>query len=216
MKKLAGLLGILLAVSLLVMPAQVFAGALAQDCSWEKVKWDDNPDSCKLYLNNWGRTPLTAMSRLAGITLPIGRSVINGCVGNCAACNDETGNLAACTDPKSCKDVQECPTIAQCSGQPSQDLPRSCNANAVYGQAHCCCQWGISLAFANKSWAGNDKGNPRIGGNDHPLYRGNSDRRSSAGGGDWGITGCAHTECKSDIWCLPCNADKSSACYGKK
>jgi hypothetical protein len=211
MRKIAGLLGILLVLSLLVMPAQVFAGSLAQDCSWEKVKWDDNPDSCRLYLNNWGKTPLTAMSRLAGITLPVTTSA---CEGNCVTCNDETGNMAACTDPDNCADVTECPAIAECGPVLGQAIGDTCNASAIYGQAHCCCQWGISLAFANKSWSGSDASGSPILGNDHPLFRGNSERRSSAGGGDWGMTGCAHTECKADIWCLPCNADDSSACYG--
>jgi hypothetical protein len=211
MKKIAGLLGILLAVSILVMPAQVFAGALAQDCSWEKVKWDDNPDSCRLYLNNWGRTPMTAMSRLAGIKLPPPHNVVDGCLGNCTTCNDQTGNLAACTDPASCKDITECPAVAQCGDVTDQAIPYSCNASAVYGQAHCCCYWGVSLAFANKGWGGSDYGSKW--GNNHPLYTGDSARRSSANGGDWGMTGCAHTECKADIWCLPCNADKNSACY---
>ena len=213
MKKFAGVFGILLAVSFLLLPAQVFAGSLAQDCNYDKVKWEENPDSCKLYLNNWGKTPLTAMSRLAGITLPYNRSVVMGCTGNCAACNDETGNLGACTDPKNCKDVKECPTVAIC-GLPTS-APQTCNAKAMYGQAHCASQWGISLAFANKSWAGSDNGNARIGGNTHPLFTGTSDRRSPAGGGDWGMTGCAHSECAADIWCLPCNADKKSACYAK-
>lgn len=211
MKKFAGFLGILLALSLLVMPAQVFAGSLAQDCSWERVKWDDNPDSCRLYLNNWGRTPMTSMSRLAGLTLPISRSAVQGCLGNCVCCNDETGNLACCTDPASCKDVTECPTAAYCGPAVGQAIESSCNANALYGDAHCCCQWGISLAFANKSWAGSDQGSKW--GNNHPLYTGNSERRNSAGGGDWGMTGCAHSECAADIWCLPCNADRNSACY---
>lgn len=214
MKKIAGLLGILLALSVLVMPAQVFAGSLAQDCSWAKVKWDDNPDSCRLYLNNWGKTPLTAMSRLAGLTLPISRSAVAGCEGNCAACNDETGNMAACTDPDNCSDVAECPAIAECGPVLGQAIGDSCNANAIYGQAHCCCHWGISLAFANKGWAGSDASRSRIIGNDHPLFRGTSERRNPSGGGDWGMTGCAHTECAADIWCLPCNADSSSACYG--
>ncbi len=216
MKKIAGILGIMVVLAVLVMPMHAFAAtsALAQDCKYDTVKWEDNPDSCKLYLNNWGKTPMTAMSRLAGITLPYNRSSVFNCTGTCTSCNNETGNLGACTDPKNCKDVKECPSVAVC-GLPTS-VPKDCNASTMYGQAHCAAQWGISTAFANKSWAGDDKGNPRIGGNDHPLYKGNSDRRSPAGGGDWGITGCAHSECKSDIWCLACNADPNSACRLKK
>jgi hypothetical protein len=216
MRKIAGILGILVALSILVMPMHAFAAtsALAQDCKYDTVKWEDNPDSCKLYLNNWGKTPMTAMSRLAGLTLPINKGAVAGCNGTCASCNDETGNLGACTDPKNCKDLKECPSVAVC-GLPTS-TPTACNAAAMYGQAHCCCQWGISTAFANKSWAGNSN-NPKTAIDpDHPLFRGNSDRRSPAGGGDWGITGCAHSECKADIWCLSCNIDPNSACRAKK
>ena len=216
MKKIAGIMSILLALSLLLLPAQVFAAtsSLAQDCKYDTVKWEDNPDSCKLYLDNWGNTPMTAMSRQAGLLLPVNRNIVNtACFGNCACCNDETGNLGCCTDPDACQDAEECPAVAICGLPPYQE--RGCNAEAVYGYAHCCCYWGMSLAFANKSWAGKDLGDkPQIS-NDHPMYRGTSERRNPAHGGDWGITGCAHSECAADIWCLACNMDKNSACRMK-
>jgi len=212
MRKIAGILFAVLALSL-VVPVPVLAGSLGDDCSWEKVKWEDNPDSCFLYLNNWGKTPITAMSRLAGLRISsFGTNTATpdpgSCFGNCASCNDEAGNLGGCTDPKACKVSTECPGT-ECSLPPSDT---GCPANATYGAAHCCCYWGISLAFANKSWGGKDLANiPRLS-NNHPNHFGNSDRRSAGGGGDWGITGAPHSECAADIWALQCNMDKDSAC----
>lgn len=216
MRKVAGILFAVLALSLVLIPAPVLAGSLGDDCSWEKVKWEDNPDSCFLYLNNWGKTPITAMSRLAGLAYPhslVGfcsqlESDPGKCFGNCASCNDEAGNLAGCTDPGNCEVSAECPGT-ECSLPPSDT---GCLTNASYGYAHCCCCWGVSLAFANKSWSGNNLSDiPRLN-NNHPNHFGNSDRRSAGGGGDWGITGAPHSECKSDIWALQCNMDKDSAC----
>lgn len=216
MRKVAGIFFAVLALSLVLIPAPALAGSLDTDCSWEKVKWEDNPDSCYLYLNNWGKTPITAMSRLHGLAAPHALHPAcsqltadpGNCFGNCASCNDEAGNLGGCTDPKSCKTSTECPGT-ECSLPPSDT---GCLANPSYGYAHCCCCWGVSLAFANKSWGGKDLSNiPRLG-NNHPNHFGNSDRRSAGGGGDWGITGAPHSECGADIWALQCNMDKDSAC----
>lgn len=222
MRKFAGVLFAVLAISLVLLPAPVMAGSLDKDCSWEKVKWEENKDSCFLYLDNWGKTPITAMSRLAGLAYP---GVLTGCklspnpgtcFGNCAACNDEFGNLAGCTDPDVCKVSEECPG-GTCSLPPSD---KGCNAKAVIGYAHCAGCWGVSLAFANKSWAGKDSKefirNTASVSDMHPNHFGNSDRRSAGGGGDWGITGSPHSECKSDIWALQCNLDSDSACIPVK
>ncbi len=216
MRKIAGILFAVLAVSLVLLPGPVFAaGSMDKDCSFDSVKWESNKDSCFLYLDNWGKTPITAMSRLAGGAYP---AALTGCVltpnpgscfGNCASCNDQAGNLAGCTDPAVCKTSTECPGTGNCA-LPTAD--KGCNAKAIVGYAHCSKCWGVSLAFANKSWAGDTLGDhPRIN-NSHPNHFGNSDRRSAGGGGDWGITGAPHSECKADIWALQCNLDTNSAC----
>lgn len=53
MRKIAGVLFAVLAVSLVLLPTPALAGSLDKDCSWEKVKWEENPNSCFLYLDNW-------------------------------------------------------------------------------------------------------------------------------------------------------------------
>jgi hypothetical protein len=221
MKKVAGMLYFLLAISLLLVPAQVFAAdSMAQTCTYDTVKWQDNPNSCFLYLNNWGKTPLTAMSRLAGLAYPC---ILTGlcsteadkgsCYGACASCNDEVGSLGGCTDPKSCQTVKACPA-GNCDLPGGKDS--TCKTTATYAQVHCSNRWGVSLAFANKSWAGKDLTSATRVNNAHPDHFGISDRSNPAKGGDWGITGCAHSECGADIWCLPCNMDPNSACTAKK
>ena len=85
------------------------------------------------------------------------------------------------------------------------------------GKAYCAKCWGVSLAFANKGWGGKDSKEfilpDRANISDkQPNHFGNSDRRSAGGGGDWGITGAPHSECKADIWALQCNLDKDAAC----
>jgi hypothetical protein len=227
MRKIAGLMFAVLALSLVLFPATVFAGSLDKDCSWEKVKWEENANSCFLYLDNWGKTPITAMSRLAGGAYP---KVLTGggtltanpgsCFGSCASCNDQAGNLGGCTDPKACKASTECPGTGACVVPTYAEKPTTCNVKAVVGYAHCAKFWGVSLAFANKSWAGKSTGDflvSRVSNIDtHPNHRGTSDRRSAGGGGDWGMTGAPHSECKADIWALQCNLDKNSACIPVK
>ena len=69
MSKIVGTLFVVLAISLLMFPASVFA-SFGEDCTYDTVKWEENPDSWYLYIQNWGRTPISAMSRLAGLAVP--------------------------------------------------------------------------------------------------------------------------------------------------
>jgi hypothetical protein len=55
--------------------------------------------------------------------------------------------------------------------------------------------------MAGKSWSAADLGTGSLVENTNPNHRGTS----SIGGGDWGITGCAHPECVSNTWCLQNN-----------
>jgi hypothetical protein len=69
MKRIIGGLFVLLIAVALLVPAPV-AASLAEDCTFDgPVKWEDNPDSWFLYLQNWGRTPVNSMSRLAGLAV---------------------------------------------------------------------------------------------------------------------------------------------------
>jgi hypothetical protein len=220
MKKFAGILSIMLAVSFLLLPASVFAGALAKDCKWETVKWEDNPVSCRLYLDNWGKTPMDAMTRLAGLQLP-NKDVVIGCnAADCKSCNDQVGNLAACSDPAACKNSTECPAATTCQVSDKE----TCYAKAVYGQAHCAIYWGVSLAMAGKDMSGTATPATttsalyaRVSLNPL-LFRtaAGGGRNDPTGGGFWGQTGCAHTECKADDWCLTCNWNPTDACIAKK
>ena len=212
MRRIVGSLFVLmLAVSLVLVPSPVSAG-LGDDCTWDPVKWEDNEISWNLYLMHWGRTPITAMSRLAGLCGPnvmcsdsFGVSCPkdpNACtMGGCAGCRvTQEGFLAGCSDPVGCEASK---SGDACSALGMED--ESCPADAMYGCAKCAACWGISLAFANKSWAGDDIGNhPRIN-NDHPNHFGNSEGGGANYGGDWGLSGCAHTDCISQTWCLQDN-----------
>jgi hypothetical protein len=143
------------------------------------------------------------------------------CFGSCASCNDQAGTLGGCTDPKACKVSTECPGTGACQ-VPTYGEKAGCNAKAIVGYAHCAKCWGVSLAFANKGWGGKAATDFSGAGasakyvDTHPLHRGNGDDRSAGGGGDWGITGAPHSECKADIWALQCNLDKNSACIPVK
>jgi hypothetical protein len=217
MRKFAVTLSILLVLGFLLLPATVFAAdSLATNCKWETVKWEDNPLSCKIYLNNWGRTPLESMSRLAGLSLPTTKGVASSCMGNCASANDLVGNTAACITSGGKVDAA-CPTPDAC-GTPIGSPATACSATAIFGGAHCCCQWGVSLAFSNRSWAG-DTLTSVFTPQTHPLYTGigtASDRQNPKGGGDWGITGSSFSQCSADTWGLTCNMDTASACIVKK
>jgi hypothetical protein len=218
-------LALVLAVSLVVP-----AAALAQDeyaglskCAWDKVKWQDNENSWGLYLQHWGRTPIQAMSRLSGLCGPktlcaaLGTNCPqadgkpyqdpNACFGGCPACRvEEPGALATCSDPASCNaslSSVSCPATGQAES--------TCPATPVVEKFMPTCGfcWGISLAFAGKSWAGADIGtHPRIN-NNHLNHFGTSDCSGGNHGGDWGITGAPHTECCSLTWALQDN------CFGK-
>lgn len=213
---------LMLVVSLVLTPATVFAAdvdgyAGLSNCQWDPVKWEDNENSWNLYIKNWGRTPITAMSRLAGLCGPDGicseqwglgcKADRVGCnIGGCAACrSEEQGMLAACDDPLSC-DISQCDLACPATAVAS-DQCVSCPADPTYGLAHCCCCWGVSLAFANKSWgswSGTPTGLPRYF-DTHMNHRGTSECYGGNTGGDWGSSGCAHTECCVQTWCLTGN-----------
>jgi len=109
------LVALVLALSLVLIPAVVSAD-LGKCTGWDKVKWENNVNSWKIYLEHWGRTPTTAMTRLSGLCGPdalCGSKCYDGltrakntgnlttpglgkCGGDCATCNKETGSLGSC------------------------------------------------------------------------------------------------------------------------
>jgi hypothetical protein len=223
------------AVSLVLVPATVLAqdgegnAGLAQ-CQWDPwPKWWDNPISHDLYLQSWGRTPIQAMSRLGGLCGPdtlcktVGTSCPgtdkspiygdpNSCPGGCTSCRTtpEPGALAICSDPNQChKSLSE--TACEATGQEEYVCPSSPPVfeNKLPKCGGC---WGVSLAFAGKSWAGADLGtHPRIN-NNHPAHFGTSECTGGNKGGDWGLTGCPHTECCTLSWCLQDNCFTGEKC----
>jgi len=215
MRKILGAaFALILVFSLVLVPATVLAQegeAGLPKCEWDAVKWEDNPNSWNLYIMHWGRTPITAMSRLAGLAGPnIGGVPVNcqqsantqNCwESGCAACRAaEEGFLAGCSDVASCeKSLSDaaCPAVGMTAGD--------CPDEPIYKDAKCCCCWGISLAFASKSWAGADISSHRRVNNDHMNHRGNEAGGGTNYGGDWGISGCPHTECIAQTWCLQDN-----------
>jgi len=211
---LGAVFALMMAVSLVLLPSPVSAG-LGDDCTWDVregkgIKWMENEQSWNLYLRHWGRTPIQAMSRLAGLAGPnIGTYIEcpddnNACwPEGCPGCRkNQAGYLAGCDDPVNCdksKAAEACPLLMAADPEPD------CYDTAIYKDAVCCCCWGISLAFANKAWAGADISNhPRVN-NDHPAHFGNSTGGASNYGGDWGNSGCPHTECITQTWCLQDN-----------
>lgn len=230
MRKAIGVsFAMLLALSLILMPTVVSAedayAGLAKG-AWDKVKWQDNPDSWHLYLQHWGRTPIQSMSRLSGlcaptrwcndffgINCPTGKEMDCGRKAGCPACRDvEQGGYAICSDPAACEaslSSESCPATGQaeveCPSTPvlKNKLPT------------CCCCWGRSLAFASKSWAGGTIGtHPRINDN-HLNHFGTGDCYGGGKGGDWGISGCPHTEHCSLTWCLQDNLLSNPGFYKK-
>jgi len=220
------LFAVALASSLVLMPTVVSAedtyAGLAKG-AWDRVKWQDNVDSWNLYLKNWGRTPIQAMSRLSGLCAPtrwcsdfFGISCPSrdcGATAGCPACRDvEQGGLAICSDPAACKgslSKAACPA----TGQKEVECPsKPVLKNKL---ATCCCCWGRSLAFANKSWAGGSiSAHPRVS-DDHPNHFGVSECSGGGKGGDWGISGCPHTEHCSLTWCLQDNLLSNPGIYKK-
>jgi hypothetical protein len=248
--KIIGILfALVLAVSLVLVPAAVFAQDECRsccdnanvyeglaNCEWDPVKWHDNPNSWHLYLQNWGRTPIQAMSRLAGLCSPdvlcaqVG-SVCpdpatsrlygdpNTCLGGCAACrNVEQGCCACCEEAVNCTDSC-CADSCVLADDPA--LPQSCPGPAgkcptdvviATELPKCCCCWGVSLAFANKSWSAATIGDhPRIS-DAHLNHKGQSWCTGGNCGGDWGLSGCPHTECCTLTWCLQDNCFATGNC----
>ncbi len=208
----------LVAVSLVLVPSPVSAG-FGDDCTWDPVKWETNENSWNLYLMHWGRTPVTAMSRLSGLCGPpsmckdsfgvdcqLGSDRHfpdpNICtMGGCAHCRVvQEGFLAGCSDPAGCEaslSGEACPALGM--------YDEECPADPVIGCAKCAGCWGVSLAFAGKSWAAADiSDHPRVN-NEHLNHFGNSEGGGANYGGDWGISGCAHTDCIAQTWCLQDN-----------
>ena len=158
MRKIAGIMFVMLVAALVLVPAlpTPVSAALGQDCTYDKVKWEDNPISSNLYLKNWGKTPLVAMSRLAGLAYP---SIL----------------VPKACDKVGCAKAQTTGDFAGCGG----------------------C-WGVSPAFANKSWGACDAGTKPSLNDKHPDHM----------KGDWGVTGCPHPGCVADSFCLPKNLCK--------
>jgi hypothetical protein len=213
----------MLAVSVVLLPSPVSADEPSADGKaglhngeWDKVRWEDNENSWHLYLQHWGRTPIQAMTRLGGLSGPnIGTYV--ECPPNeilavqqnlglcwkagCPGCRKvDPGALATCSDPASCNKSltgTSCPATGQ--------VEADCPAKPIYKDATCAACWGVSLAFASKSWAGCDiSKHPRVD-NDHPAHRGISSCYGGGYGGDWGDSGCPHTEHCSRTYCLQDN-----------
>ncbi|MCX6008712.1 MAG: hypothetical protein NTW48_01480 [Chloroflexi bacterium] len=234
--KIIGILFALVLTVALVMPAAAFAedtyAGLANG-AWDKTKWQDNENSWHLYLQHWGRTPIQAMTRLAGLCGPdtlcaqLGtncpdpaKSKIygdpNACFGGCPSCREDLpandpGAFAICSDPAKCNaslSTEACPATGQV------DEGFVCPATPVQEgeQATCGFCWGVSLAFAGKSWAGADIGtHPRIN-NNHLNHFGTRDCYGGNKGGDWGITGSPHTEACALTWALQDNCFAGEKC----
>jgi hypothetical protein len=237
--KIVGILfALALVVSLVLVPVTVLAqadqgvGGLAKCEQDPWPKWWDNPVSHDLYLMNWGRTPIQAMSRLAGLCGPMtlcrnvgttipdpGKSKIypapNSCYGGCPSCRTvEQGATATCDDPLACtasENAVSCPA----TGQPTEGY--TCPSTPVFSDKlpTCAGGWGISLAFANKSWAGADISDKPMFNNTTSLaHFGTSACTGGNSGGDWGVTGAPHTECCALTWALQDNCF-SGECGGK-
>ncbi|MGD0354373.1 MAG: hypothetical protein ABSB31_02880 [Dehalococcoidia bacterium] len=98
MRRILGtLVALVVAISFVLIPATVSAD-LGKCTGWDKVKWEDNPTSWNLYLQHWGRTPVTAMSTLAGLCGP-GKLCVVCDISKCAAPagNSSTDNVSVCT-----------------------------------------------------------------------------------------------------------------------
>ena len=59
---------LMLVVSLVLMPAAVFAADVdgydgLANCQWDPVKWEGNENSWNLYIKHWGRTPSRSPER---------------------------------------------------------------------------------------------------------------------------------------------------------
>jgi len=184
MKKLFGILFVVMTVvGLLAIPAAVSAGALATDCTFDKIKWQDNPNSWYLYLNNWGRTPPNAMSRLAGLQITafnpssVNKACSAATVSTCSDCakNGYVWGVSSCFASKSWAgaDISTKPNLN--NDQPNHRGSAACVV-AVSGKGETC----------------------------GSLYCANGPCKT-ASGGDWGVSGCAHPQCAADNWCFTSN-----------
>ncbi len=216
MRRIIGtLVALVVAVSLVLIPVATVSADLGKCTGWDKVKWENNQNSWKLYLQHWGRTPTSAMTRLAGLCGPdkLCSGVCNTskcpqptgcdikqCLGGCSNCNTEAGTLgSACTDSQKCLNPATAPTSL-----PLDDCPLNCPANtttAGLGTSKCSGCWGKSLSFANKSWGAADLGTNSLISNSQMNHFGTG----KLGGGDWGITGSPHPECLAQTWALQNN-----------
>jgi hypothetical protein len=217
------LVALVVAVSLVLIPAATVSADLGKCTGWDKVKWENNQNSWKLYLQHWGRTPTSALSRLAGLCGPdkLCKGVcntsnsprptggdLNQCLGGCSNSNTQAGSLGtACTTAQNNLDPATAPTSL-----PLDDCPLKCpstTTTAGLGTSKCSGCWGKSLAFANKSWSAADIGTRANIGNNQMNHYGTGPK----GGGDWGITGSPHPECVAQTWALQNNLlAKCKAC----
>jgi len=192
MKKTIGILFVVtLIVSLLAIPMAVSAGALATDCTFEKVKWQDNPNSWYLYLNNWGRTPPNAMSRLAGLAL--------------TPFNPDSKNAACST--ASCTTCDDCAKSGYVWGVSSCFANKSWAADDIGTKAR------IANSHPNHFGCGCCAASTGQGEPCGSQFCANGSC-SNCSGGDWGISGCAHPQCVGDSWCFTDNlaTGKGASC----
>ncbi len=227
MRRIFGtLVALVVALSLVLIPAVVSAD-LGKCTGWDKVKWENNQNSWKIYLQHWGRTPTSAMTRLAGLCGPdkLCAGVCNTsacpkptgcdiaqCLGGCSNCNTQAGSLGtACTTENNCLPPPTTPTSLYLAGECGVGAGK-CPVNATtagLGTSKCSGCWGKSLSMAGKSWAAADIGTRANIANSHMNHRGTS----NIGGGDWGITGSPHPECVAQTWALQNNLlAKCKAC----
>ena len=199
MKKIFGILFVVMTVvTLLAIPAAVSAGALATDCTFEKIKWQDNPNSWHLYLNNWGRTPPNAMSRLAGLALQ--------------SLYKESGKNAACS-------TATCTTCDDCAKNGGLWGVSSCFANKSWAADDISTKVSLTNSHPNHFGCGCCAATTGKGETCGSQYCANGPC-SNCSGGDWGISGCAHPQCVGDTWCytdnLATGKGSSCACATKK
>jgi hypothetical protein len=257
--KIVGILfAMALAVSLVLVPAAVLAQDCpcstkgdcptvtgtggAANCEWDPYpKWWTNPTSHDLYLNHWGRTPIQAMSRLAGLCASatlctqVGTSCPgtqateasriygdpNACwPGGCPSCRDEEGCCLACCDSQAtcaeCNSPGSCEIMGAGTCPVSGGTPCACDATPVFTSElpHCGGCWGVSLAFASKSWSAatiTPDASKSLS-DTHLNHFGTCACYGGNHGGDWGLSGCPHTECCTLTWCLQDNCFSSGNC----
>ncbi len=184
MKRFFGMLFVVMTVvTLLAIPAAVSAGALATDCTFDKVKWQDNPNSWYLYLNNWGKTPPNAMSRLAGLQM----TTFNPSSANKSCGTATTATCSDCAKTGYVWGVSSCFANKSWAGADISNKPRLDNNQPNHR--------GSATCVTTVSGKGEPCGS---------LFCANGPCKT-ASGGDWGISGCAHPQCAADNWCFTNN-----------